>query len=250
MEEGLCGTGYSHESAALQDETFLVDQGKDPNNPAHFQKLLDDCNNEFENDKKRFDGFSADEDERKTIGLRGHVCQGVDPIIIGIKQQITDFNAKHSPMQIRRILFFGGLSNRLHVLKTIEKGEEYPATLASVGNLASVLQYQGKYEEAEQINRRALDWYKKVLGEEHPNTLISVGNLASVLRYQGKYEEAEQIHRRALDGVEKVLGEEHPGMVTSVDNLALVLQDQGKHEEAEQMNRPALNGREKGRMTL
>ncbi|KAK1838138.1 TPR domain protein (kinesin light chain) [Colletotrichum chrysophilum] len=67
-------------------------------------------------------------------------------------------------------------------------GKEHPNTLTSVNNLASVLQYQGKYEEAEQMNRQALDGYEKVLGKEHPNTLTSVDNLASVLRYQAKYE--------------------------------------------------------------
>ncbi|KAK0745443.1 hypothetical protein B0T18DRAFT_409455 [Schizothecium vesticola] len=37
-----------------------------------------------------------------------------------------------------------------------------------------------KYEEAEQINRRALDVREKVLGTEYPDTLTSVGILASV----------------------------------------------------------------------
>jgi hypothetical protein len=31
-----------------------------------------------------------------------------------------------------------------------------------------VLRYQGKYEEAEQMNRRALEGYEKALGKEHP----------------------------------------------------------------------------------
>ena len=60
-------------------------------------------------------------------------------------------------------------------------GKEYPDTLTSVSNLASVLQHQSKYEEAERINRRALDGYKKVLGEEHPHTLTRISNLALVL---------------------------------------------------------------------
>ena len=32
-------------------------------------------------------------------------------------------------------------------------GKEHPATLTSVNNLAGVLQDQGKYEEAEKMNR-------------------------------------------------------------------------------------------------
>lgn len=43
-----------------------------------------------------------------------------------------------------------------------------------------------KYEEAEQINRRALNVREKVLGTEHPDTLTSVGILASVLQNQGR----------------------------------------------------------------
>ncbi|KAL8763279.1 MAG: hypothetical protein Q9194_007383 [Teloschistes cf. exilis] len=144
---------------------------------------------------------------------------------------------------------------------------------AVLGNAAWYAAEQGSYDNAEQMNRRALDGREKVLGKEHPETLTSISNLASVLRYQGKYDEAEQMNqraldgrekilgkehphtltseeaermnRRALDGREKVLGKEHPDTLTSVSNLALVLQDQGKYDEAERMNRRALDGYEK-----
>ncbi|KAJ4179575.1 hypothetical protein NW767_014587 [Fusarium falciforme] len=104
---------------------------------------------------------------------------------------------------------------------------------------------RGRYEEAEQVTRRALEGREKVLGREHPHTLTSVNNLGLVLQSQGKYEEAEQMHRRALEASEKVLGREHPDTLTSVGNLGSVLQHQGKYEEAEPMNRRALEGYEK-----
>ena len=62
-----------------------------------------------------------------------------------------------------------------------------------MSNLALVLQYQGKYDEAERTNQRALKGEEKVLGPDHLDTLTSVGNLASVLQYQGKYDEAEEM---------------------------------------------------------
>lgn len=52
-----------------------------------------------------------------------------------------------------------------------------PDTLTSVSKVALLLQYQGKYEAAEEIDRRALDGCEKVLGKEHPNTLTSVVTL-------------------------------------------------------------------------
>jgi hypothetical protein len=68
-------------------------------------------------------------------------------------------------------------------------------TLTSVGNLASVLRNQGKYEEAEAMNRRALEMREKVLGKEHPDTLTSMSQLASALSDQDKDVEAEQMHQ-------------------------------------------------------
>ncbi|CUS08953.1 unnamed protein product, partial [Tuber aestivum] len=36
-------------------------------------------------------------------------------------------------------------------------GKDHPDTLTSVNNLALVLRYQGKYDESEAVNRRALE---------------------------------------------------------------------------------------------
>jgi hypothetical protein len=58
-----------------------------------------------------------------------------------------------------------------------------------------VLDRQGKYEEAEAMNRQTLGLYQTVLGREHPSTLTSMSNLAGVLDRQGKYEEAEAMNR-------------------------------------------------------
>ena len=124
-------------------------------------------------------------------------------------------------------------------------GEFATTTLSSLSLLVLVLQDRGKYEAAEEMNRRALEGYEKVLGVEHPDILTIVNNLAMVLQHQGKYKASEEINRRALEGREKVLGVEHPDTLTSVGNLALVLRGQGKYGAAEEMSRRALEGYEK-----
>jgi tetratricopeptide (TPR) repeat protein len=126
-----------------------------------------------------------------------------------------------------------------------ELGMQHPYTLASVSNLAGVLQAQGKYEEAEKLSRRALEGYEKELGIQHPDTLASVSNLAGVLQAQGKYKEAEKLCWRALEGGEKELGMQHLYTLTSVNNLAGVLHDLGKYKEAEKLSQRALEGYEK-----
>jgi tetratricopeptide (TPR) repeat protein len=69
------------------------------------------------------------------------------------------------------------------VLKLREKvlGPEHPDTLASRHNLASTLNKQGKYAEAEAEYRAVLKLWEKVLGAEHPNTLSSRNGLAWLL---------------------------------------------------------------------
>ncbi|KAL9577476.1 MAG: hypothetical protein Q9203_007445, partial [Teloschistes exilis] len=109
-------------------------------------------------------------------------------------------------------------------------------------SLSKILPEQGSYDNAEQMDRQALESREKVLGKEHPDTLTSVSNLALVLQYQGKYDEAEKMNRRALDGREKVLGKEHPDTLTSVYCLAYLLQQQQKYHMAKPLYERALAG--------
>ncbi|RYP07907.1 hypothetical protein DL765_008977 [Monosporascus sp. GIB2] len=121
-----------------------------------------------------------------------------------------------------------------------------------MNNLVLVFDNQGKYKEAEGMNRQALELSQavlgnehpstlartkiseEVLGREHPDTLTSMNNLAKVLQNQGKYEEAEKIQRQALKLSQGVLGREHPSTLIRMNNLALILRNQGMLAEAEE----------------
>ena len=79
-----------------------------------------------------------------------------------------------------------------------------------MSNLASVLQHQGKYEEAEQMNQQALERREKALRKEHPSTLISVGNLAYLYHQQKRYNTASKLYQRACNAYKRTLGPQHP----------------------------------------
>jgi hypothetical protein len=53
--------------------------------------------------------------------------------------------------------------------------------LMSMSNLVRVLDRQGRYKEAEAMNRETLALNRKVLRPEHPYMLTSMSNLALVL---------------------------------------------------------------------
>ena len=109
-------------------------------------------------------------------------------------------------------------------------------------NLAWCFQLQGKYAEAEAMQRQTLRLSKTVLGNDQPDTLRSMNNLANSLRQQGKYAEAEAMHRQTLQLRETVLGKDHPDTLKSMNNLAESLRQQGKHAEAEAIRRSADGG--------
>jgi hypothetical protein len=107
-------------------------------------------------------------------------------------------------------------------------------------NLARSLSRQGKYADAERIQREVLGERERVLGAEHPRTLSTANNLAATLSNQGKHSEAEAIQHEVLGVQKRVLGPEHPDTLTSANNLATVLAYQCKHAEAEQILQASL----------
>ena len=55
------------------------------------------------------------------------------------------------------------------------------ATNFTLDTLASELQAQGKYDEAEPLYRELLEVSRETYGSRHPNTLASINNLGSLL---------------------------------------------------------------------
>ena len=78
-------------------------------------------------------------------------------------------------------------------------GEEHPATLISINNLAMTYWNQGR--------------------EEHPNTLISMKNLAHTWEGQGRTTEAISIMERCFQLRKQVLGPRHPRTEASLKTL-------------------------------
>ena len=124
-------------------------------------------------------------------------------------------------------------------------GEDHPDTVTSYNNLASNLNAQGRYGEAEPLYRKALEICERELGEDHPSTATSYNNVAYNLNAQGQYEKAEPLHRKALEIHKRELGEDHPNTATSYNNVASNLNAQGRYEKAKPLFLKALEIRKR-----
>jgi tetratricopeptide (TPR) repeat protein len=124
-------------------------------------------------------------------------------------------------------------------------GANHTNYAAALNLLAVVYRAQGKYAEAERLQRHALAIREKILDRNHPEIAETLANLALVLDKQGKYGEAEGLYQRALAIREKVFGSSSPNVAHTLNGLALVYESQGKYSEAEEALKRALALREK-----
>jgi tetratricopeptide (TPR) repeat protein len=119
-------------------------------------------------------------------------------------------------------------------------GEDAPETIASLGNLGSLLKSQGRLDDSRPLLREAMERAKRVLGLENRETLMRMNNYADLLGRKEEWKEAEQLQREVLAARRRVLGNDDPDTLSSVGGLGVSLYGQRRFEEAEPYYREAM----------
>ena len=70
---------------------------------------------------------------------------------------------------------------------------------SSLQSLAHILRAEGKFSEAEDLYREALELRRTLLGHQHPLVGQSVGNLGMTLKQDKKFAEAVTVYRTAAE---------------------------------------------------
>ncbi len=120
-----------------------------------------------------------------------------------------------------------------------DRGLEADAIIA-MENVARVLSSQGRYAEAEVLQRQALGKSISVNGYFHPHTFIGRGELAGTVRDQERFAEAETMYEELLDDRRKTLGQRHHDTLITLSNMATVKARLEKKQESEKLFREAL----------
>jgi len=111
-------------------------------------------------------------------------------------------------------------------------GPENPDTLHTISDLATTIAYEGRYPEAEKLQRELLDARGRVLGPEAPDTLQTKTGLSNTLTQEGHYDEAEKLLGEAMEAESRLFGPDNPRTVKAVYNMACLKARMGKREEA------------------
>lgn len=84
------------------------------------------------------------------------------------------------------------------------------AQAITMNNLAVVYREQGRLDEAEAMQRRALQSQQDALGPHHPSIANTLKNLALVLERRGQPDAARDAAQRAHQLAKETLGHHHP----------------------------------------
>jgi hypothetical protein len=116
-------------------------------------------------------------------------------------------------------------------------------SLDTLTGLAAMLHAQGRYGEAEEVQRQILQSSERVLGSDHPDTLSSMNNLAQTLYAQGHLAKAYELQKQVVEAMIRLQGKEHPDTLSSMNNLAETLKAQGDLARAHELQEQVVEAR-------
>ncbi len=87
-------------------------------------------------------------------------------------------------------------------------------------NIANILLFQSKFEDARQLAETVLADQVELLGADHPHALMTAGTLAGALRALGRYRESLERDLRTYPAWVRQNGESHRRTLQAANNLA------------------------------
>ncbi|HJM58877.1 MAG TPA: serine/threonine-protein kinase, partial [Planctomycetota bacterium] len=112
-------------------------------------------------------------------------------------------------------------------------GDDDPATLVALNNLALNYRGLGRSDEAVPIYEELLERYTRIYGGDHQRTVTVLNNLAYVHQKQGRFNKAEPLFLLCLELTEARFGKDHELSQFYAVQVANLYCDSGRFEEAE-----------------
>jgi tetratricopeptide (TPR) repeat protein len=129
-----------------------------------------------------------------------------------------------------------------------ERGPYHPETLATMADLAVVLNRSARNADAEALQREVVTRQTRVFGAESPAVANGLNNLATIQANRGNLEGAAQSFLAVRRLQARLLGPQHWETANSTRNLARVRELQGRYAEALPLMREAyaISGNDRG----
>ncbi|KAJ7921610.1 hypothetical protein B0H13DRAFT_2267775 [Mycena leptocephala] len=114
-------------------------------------------------------------------------------------------------------------------------GNNHPATLLIMSDLAVTYQNLREFKKAEELQVVVLEKRKQMLGDDHPDTLLAMGNLAATYGQLQEFKKAEELGVVVLERQKQLLGDDHPDTLWAMGNLAATYRELKEFTKAEEL---------------
>ncbi len=148
--------------------------------------------------------------------------------------------AAHARARLARAYLVGGeraraldMARSAHATMLARRGPEHIETLQLLGIVATTLEQNDHYQEAEATWRQVLDGFEHTLGGDHARLISPLANLGTLTRSLQKYPESAAIFARGVLLARQHLGGRHPLLGTILTRQADVLRRMGDFDGAE-----------------
>ncbi len=131
---------------------------------------------------------------------------------------LGDLYQKLGELDRALVLLEDCLAKRRRVL-----GDNHHNTLATLANVASVLDDKGDFTRALPMFQECLASFKRMYGNDHEATLESLNHVASTLKHMGNYDLALPLFEESLASKRRILGDDHLSTITTLQNFVELL---------------------------
>ncbi|XP_055586241.1 amyloid protein-binding protein 2 [Uranotaenia lowii] len=132
----------------------------------------------------------------------------LEEIALDTMAAVTDYNRCKSLLEESELLHHSALNLSLEAF-----GEINVQTAKHYGNLGRLYQSMGKFDEAEQMHKRAIEIKTLLLGPYDYEVGLSIGHLASLYNYHmQKHQEAEELYIKSIEISLRLFGESYSGL--------------------------------------
>ena len=128
-------------------------------------------------------------------------------------------------------------------LFALGKGEHERLEIAR--KFIRVLNENGQWQDAVELEEKVLKACKRTLGDEHPSTILSMNNLAWSYNNLGRPQDAVQLREKVLEACKRTLGDEHLSTILSMGNLARSYSNLGRPQDAVDLEEKVLEARKR-----
>jgi len=139
------------------------------------------------------------------------------------------------------VMFVQSILGLMKAPNTHYRGTHYESILETLERLGELLQCQGLYVRAEELQKNILGSKQRTLGEDHLLTLTCMTNLSITYKHEERWKEAEELDFQVLEQRKIQLGMLHEDTLASMGNLATTYRNQNRWEEAERLETYVMN---------